>query len=150
MSKVLFNRCFLVMGQTPFFNIKQTQTSFFEHQTNSNMFIYWWSNSNTWILASNERTLNIEPKRPSLHYLNIYWIDSYINFSNIKRTRTCSSFGDQTRTPYFWLQTIEHQTLNIVQPITNSKKSKGNFPIRWKEQLIFSLLISFYLRLYGQ
>ena len=28
-------------------NIKRTCTSFFEHWMNSNMFIYWWSNTNT-------------------------------------------------------------------------------------------------------
>ena len=27
-------------------NIKRTRTSFFKHRTNSDMFIYWWSNSN--------------------------------------------------------------------------------------------------------
>ena len=27
---------------------------------------------------------------------------------NIERTRTRSSIGDRTRTPYFWLQMIEH------------------------------------------
>ena len=31
----------------------------------------------------------------------------------------CSSIGNRTRTPYFWLWTIEHQTSNIVRPITN-------------------------------
>ena len=51
-------------------NIEQTRTSFFEHRTNLNVFIYWWSNSNTWILASNERTLNVHPKSPSLDLLN--------------------------------------------------------------------------------
>ena len=66
------------MQNVPFFgdgldiilaNINLTQTSFFEHRTNSNVFIYWWSNSNTWILGSNERTSNIKPKRPLLNYL---------------------------------------------------------------------------------
>ena len=41
--------------------IERTRTSFFEHRTNSNMFIYWWSNSNTLILASNDRTSNFKP-----------------------------------------------------------------------------------------
>ena len=54
----------------------------------------------------------------------IYWTfhrkDSNIIFSNIKWTRTCSSFGNQTRTPYFWLRTIEHPTSNIVRPITKN------------------------------
>ena len=44
-------------------NMEQTLTLFFEHQTNWNMFINWWSN--TWFLASKEWTSNIEPK--SLH-----------------------------------------------------------------------------------
>ena len=26
------------------------------------------------------------------------------HFSNIERTRTCSSIGDRTQIPYFWLQ----------------------------------------------
>ena len=35
-------------------------TSFFEHWKNSNVFIYWWSNSNTLFLASNKhRKLNL-------------------------------------------------------------------------------------------
>ena len=44
-------------------NIDRTRTSFFEHRTNSNVFIYWWSNSNTLFLASNEQTSNIKPNR---------------------------------------------------------------------------------------
>ena len=45
-----------------------TRTSFFEHLTNSNVFIYWWSNLNNWILASNEWTSNIEPLLYLLKY----------------------------------------------------------------------------------
>ena len=41
-----------------------------EHRKKSNMFIYWWLNSNTWILALNEWTSNIKPKMPSLYLLN--------------------------------------------------------------------------------
>ena len=37
------------------------------------------------------------------------------HFSNIERTRTCSFVGDRTRTPYFWLRTIEHRTLNLIE-----------------------------------
>ena len=40
------------------------------------------------------------------------------HFSNIERTPTCSSIGNRTPTPHFWLQTIDHQTSNIVHPIT--------------------------------
>ena len=39
--------------------IKLTGTSFFEHRTNSNLFIYWQSNSNILLLALNDRTSNI-------------------------------------------------------------------------------------------
>ena len=33
------------------------------------------------------------------------------HFSNIERTRTCSFFDDQTRTPYFWLRMIERSNI---------------------------------------
>ena len=36
------------------------------------------------------------------------------HFMNIKNTWTCSSIGDRTQTPYFWLRTIEHRTSNII------------------------------------
>ena len=36
------------------------------------------------------------------------------HFSNIEWTRTCSSIGDRTGTPYFWLRTIEHRTSNLM------------------------------------
>ena len=36
------------------------------------------------------------------------------HFLNIKRTQTCSSIGDQTQTPYFWLRTNELRTLNVI------------------------------------
>ena len=75
-------------------DIKQTQTSFFERQTNSNMSIYWWSNSNTLFLASKERTSNLI--RFSLDLLNYSsnWLEHH--FLNIERTRTCSSICNWT------------------------------------------------------
>ena len=54
------------------------------------------------------------------------WTHSNIIFSNVERTWTCSSIGNRFRTPYFWLQTIEHQTSNIVQPITTYSTSLIN------------------------
>ena len=36
------------------------------------------------------------------------------HFLNIERTQTCSSIGDRTRTPYFWLRTNEHRTSNLI------------------------------------
>ena len=50
-------------SNTILWNIKRTWTLVFEHWTTSNMFIYWWSNSNTLFLASNDRTSNFEPNR---------------------------------------------------------------------------------------
>ena len=94
------------------------QTSFFEHQTNLNMFVYWWSS-------------NIESKTPSLDLL-IHSSNRLEHHSfNIKRTRTCSSFGNQTQATYFWLWTIEHRTSNIVRPITNrSMETREEFVSR--------------------
>ena len=40
------------MGRTPFYQtFEWTRTLFFKHRTNSNVFIYWWLNSNALILA---------------------------------------------------------------------------------------------------
>ena len=43
-----------------------------------------------------------------------------IIFSNIERTWTCSSIGDRTRTPYFWLRTNEHRTKKAFTIFTKS------------------------------
>ena len=47
-------------------NIDRTRTSFFEHRTNSDVFICWWPNSNTLFLALNDRTSNF--KHCSTHH----------------------------------------------------------------------------------
>ena len=46
-------------------------------------------------------------------------------------TQTCSFIGDRTRTPYFWLRTVEHQTSNIVRPITRSSKVCIGVSLGW-------------------
>ena len=51
------------------------------------------------------------------------------HFSNIERTRTCSFVGNRTRTPYFWLRTIEHRTSNIVRPITNTFQYAADYQL---------------------
>ena len=66
--------------------------------------------------------MNIEPKRPSLNHSSSKLKH---NFSIIEQTRTWSSFGNRTQTPYFWLWTIEHRTSNIVWPITKQKAKKS-------------------------
>ena len=52
----LINILFSDGSNTILSNIERTRTLFFEHRTNSNVFIYWWSNSNTLFLALNEPT----------------------------------------------------------------------------------------------
>ena len=49
------------MCRTPFYRTSNKLKHQFSN--NSNMFIYWWSNSNTIILASNDRTSNLKPNR---------------------------------------------------------------------------------------
>ena len=88
--------------------------------------IYWWWNLNTLILSSNTRTSNL---RPSLDLLNHSLNRLKHHFLSIDQTRTCSSFGNQTLTTYFWLQTIKHWTLNIVRPITNRNFQNTLSPI---------------------
>ena len=65
-----FKKCTLLSdgSNTILLNIEQTQPSLFKHWTNSNVFIYWWSNSNTWILALNEWTSKLGHKSPLLNY----------------------------------------------------------------------------------
>ena len=88
--------------------IEQTRTSFFEHWTNSNMFNYWWLNSSIPFLASNERTSNLNMYKAFSRFARL--VVEHV-FSNILRTRTCSSFGNRTQTPYLW--TVELQTSNL-------------------------------------
>ena len=83
-------------------------TTFFQYFEHSSMFIQWWSNSNTWILASNKWTSKIESKRPLLNLLDYSSNRLNHHFSNIEGIWTCSSFANWTQTPYFRLQTIEH------------------------------------------
>ena len=110
------------MGSIPFsntviLNIFRTEvkirfkllwTSFFEHGMNSNVFIYWCSNSNTWILASNEWISNIEPKRIPLDLLNYslnriehhffeHWTDSNVFILWLLNSNTLSlALNDRT------------------------------------------------------
>ena len=50
---------------------------------------------------------------------------SYLNSSD--GSNTILSNIERTRTPYFWLQTIEHRTLNIVRPITKQHWTLLNY-----------------------
>ena len=55
------------------------------------------------------------------------------HFSNIERTRTCSSIGDRTRTPFFWLRTNEHRTSNLIRLSLNLL----NYSSNWLEHHFF-------------
>ena len=71
---------------------------------------------NFWLWTIEHQTSNLID--PSLDLLNCLSNRLKHLFLNIEWTWTCSSFENQTRTPYFWLWTIEHWTSNIVWPIT--------------------------------
>ena len=98
-------------------HIQRTQTSFFEHQTNSNVLMYWWSNIKTLFLALNDRTSNFEANRAFSRFTKLPIELTRASFSNIEQTQTCLSIDNQIGTPMFWLRTIEHRTSNIVRPV---------------------------------
>ena len=88
-------------------NIERTRTSFFEHRKNTNVFIYWWSNSNTLFLASNDRTSNFEPNRAF--------------------TRFTKSLIELTQTPFFQtsneLERVHLLVTELKHPICGFKRS---------------------------
>ena len=51
------------------------------------------------------------------------------HFSNIKRSRTCSTFGTRIRIPYLWLRKTEHRTSNVVRPVTGIEVLYSNSAI---------------------
>ena len=80
-------------------NIVRTRTSFFEHRTNLNVFICWWSNSNTLFLASNDRTSNFEPN----------W--AFTRFTKLLIEQTRTSFFrtlDEFELVHLWVIELEH------------------------------------------
>ena len=80
---------------------------------------------------------------------------TWTSFFELRRTRTCSSIGNQTRTPYFWLRSIEHclthhyyflvqylyslvdlKTHNKFKGRTPSSFSTNTFPWQMKQNLV--------------
>ena len=96
-------------------NVDRTQTSFFEHWTNSKVFIYWWSNSNTRILASNKRTSN--PKSLLNYSSNRLKHHFFPALNGPKRVRLLLI---ELKQPIigFERSNIELRTTNIVRPLT--------------------------------
>ena len=99
-------------------NIDRTRTSFFEHRTNSNMFICWWSNSNTLFLASNERTSNIEPNRAFARFTKLL----------IELTRT-SFFRTSNKLERVHLLVIEFEHPIFGFERSNIKHRTSNFAL---------------------
>ena len=66
------------------------------------------------------------------------------HFSNIERTRTCSSIGDRTRTPYFWLRTVEYRTSNLI----GLSLDLINYSSNWLEHLFFEHRTNFNVFIY--
>ena len=89
------------------------------------------------VYASNELTSNFQPNR-AFTGITKSLID--LTFLNIGPTWTCSSIGNRTQTPYFWLQTIKNWTLKIVRPITTNNARKSNFE---RPPLLSSYISSF-------
>ena len=55
------------------------------------------------------------------------------HFSNIERTRICSSINDRTPTPEFWLRTNGHQTSNLHLDLLNYSLNKlEQYPVYLK------------------
>ena len=104
-------------------NIEQTRTSIFRTSTNPNMFIYWWSNSNTLFLASNEQT-NIKPKRAIIRFTNLLIKQTRTSiFWTINELHRVHLLVIELEHPIFcfdWLN-IELQTWFDVRPITKRK-----------------------------
>ena len=73
-----------------------------------------------WLRTIEHRTLNLIG--PSLDLVNRLSNSIEQRFSNIEQTRTCSSFGNRTRTPYFQLQMHEHPNLNLTDLFTQFTK----------------------------
>ena len=58
-------------------------------------------------LASDDRTSNFEPNWAFTRFTKLLIELTWTSFFEYQ-TKTCSSIGNWTQTPYFWLRTIEH------------------------------------------
>ena len=82
------------------------------------------------------QTSNFKPNKAFIRFTKLFiklTRTSFFRTSN-KLQRGYLLVIEHTRTPYFWLLMIEHQTLNIVRPITSIsltidkvKKGKNNY-----------------------
>ena len=111
------------MGRTPFYRT----SNWLEHWTNSNVFIYWWSNSNTLLMASNNQTSNFEPK------------GAFTRFTKL--------LIELTQTSFFWTSNelirvhqlvieLEHPIFALNEWITNIERNK---PFTRITKLLFEL-----------
>ena len=86
----------VVMGRTPFY----TTLNELEHHI-SNI-----ERTQTYLFFGSEQT-DIQPKRLTKLFIEQTRTSFFLN---MVQTQTCSSFSNRTRTPYFWLRTIELRT----------------------------------------
>ena len=122
-------------------NIERTRTSFFQHQTNSNVFICWRSNSNTLFFASDERTSNLighslDLLNYSSNRLEHHFLEHLMNSNIIELQHPIFGF-DQYCENY---KNILSHILNkdeIVSLVLNNKDLLGSSWIRYILQFLF-------------
>ena len=99
----------IVMGQTPSYRTSIKLEHHFEHPTNSNVFIYWWSNSNTWILS------NIEPNRAFTRFTkSLIKLTRTSFFEHRKISNVFITYILVIEVPLKWLQSL-HKILKRFQ-----------------------------------
>ena len=114
-QKLLF---WLMMCRTPFYwTSNEHRTTSFEHRTNLNMFFYWWSNSNTLFLASNDLISSFEPDRAFTRFTKMLQHQFFKHQTN----SNMFIFGRRT---YFWL--LVHRTSNLMGPSLNLQNCLSN------------------------
>ena len=116
----------VVMGRTEHHFIEWTRTLFFEHRTNLNVFIFWWSN--TLFLASDDRTSNFEPYR------------TFTRFAKLLTELTWTSFF-RTSDELKWEVILEHPILGFER--TNIElKTLFEPSLQWRNDYIPTILLT--------
>ena len=83
------------MCRTPLYRTLNELEHLIKRQTNSNLFIYCWLNSNTLFLASKKRTSNLTGSIPLFSNYSSNTVKHYF-FEH--QTGTCLCFGNRTQT----------------------------------------------------
>ena len=83
------------------YSSNRLEHSFFKHQTNSNVTVYWWSKSNTLILASNDRISKSE--HCSTHH---YYSYKFLTLFSYYKLAIVGLFSHEPSTPLFAIVTV--------------------------------------------